>query len=195
MRFWELLLLGIGLSMDAFAVSVTDGMCDGKVTFKNAFAIAFTFGAFQAVMPVLGYFGGRLFYEQIKSVDHWIALVLLCFLGGKMVASALSERRAKQSEGAQQCPCRERLSGRQLLVQGLATSIDALAVGISLAAGKADIVLSAVTIGVTTAVICLPAVFIGKKTGDLLNDKAEFAGGVILIGIGLKIFIEHMFFA
>lgn len=205
MNFLELLLLGIGLSMDAFAVSISDGMTFNKVTVKRALAVSLTFGIFQAAMPLIGYLGGCLFYEQIKTIDHWIALILLGFLGGKMIAAAVCERHAKKiaetSEPiradirAQQCRCREKLTARLLFVQGIATSIDALAVGISLAAVNADMVLSAATIGLTTTVICFPAVYAGKKTGDLLNDKAEFAGGCILIGIGLKIFIEHMFFS
>jgi manganese efflux pump family protein len=203
MSFLELLLLGIGLSMDAFAVSITDGMTFNKVNVRRALAVSLVFGIFQAVMPVIGYFGGRLFYEQIKSIDHWIALILLGFLGGKMIAAAVCEYREKRITAAaikkdgipRSCKCRQNLTARLLFVQGVATSIDALAVGISLAAVNANITLSAAIIGVTTTVICFPAVYIGKKTGDLLNDKAEFAGGCILIGIGLKIFIEHMFFS
>jgi putative Mn2+ efflux pump MntP len=205
MSFWELILLGTGLSMDAFAVSITDGMTFDKVTVRRALAVSLTFGIFQALMPVAGYFCGSLFYAQIKVIDHWIALVLLCFLGGKMIASSLCEYHAKKSAAAaeqagtdiraRKCSCRGKLTARLLFIQGIATSIDALAVGISLAAVNADIVLSAGIIGATTTVICFPAVYAGKKTGDLLNDKAEFAGGCILIGIGLKIFIGHMFFS
>ncbi len=189
MGFLELLLLAIGLSMDAFAVSVSDGMCLRNMTAKKAAAVALTFGIFQALMPVIGYLGGSLFYEQIRTLDHWVAFILLGFLGGKMLFEGIKVRQKPKDEC---CPAQSELTFKLLLVQGIATSIDALAVGISLAAVRADIVTSAAIIGITTTVLCFPAVCIGKKSGTFLNDKAEILGGVILIGIGLKIFISHM---
>ena len=232
MSFAELLLLGVALSMDAFAVSVTNGMMLGRVPVSYAFAVALTFGLFQALMPLIGFFGGSFFYTYIEAIDHWVVLVLLCALGGKMIFEAVRELRAAERkntdcetafaaapDAAEQgdtvlqetvqkinnftkaadkkdirrnASCRRRLSPSLLLVQGIVTSIDALVVGISLAAVNANITLSAVTIGVTTALICFPAVYIGKKTGDALNDKARLAGGCILVGIGIKICVQHL---
>ena len=232
MSFAELLLLGVALSMDAFTVSVTNGMTLGSVPLRYALAVSLTFGTFQALMPLIGFFGGSFFYTYIEAIDHWVVLVLLCALGGKMIFEAVRELRAAERKNAdcetvfvaatdaaeqgdtvlqkavqkinnftetadkkdirRNASCRRRLSPSLLLVQGIATSIDALAVGISLAAVNANITLSAVTIGVTTALICFPAVYIGKKTGDALNDKARLAGGCILVGIGIKICVQHL---
>ena len=232
MSFAELLLLGVALSMDAFTVSVTNGMTLGSVPLRYALAVSLTFGTFQALMPLIGFFGGSFFYTYIEAIDHWVVLALLGALGGKMIFEAVRELRAAERkntdcetafaaapDAAEQgdtvlqkavqkinnftetadkkdirrnASCRRRLSPSLLLVQGIATSIDALAVGISLAAVNANITLSAVTIGVTTALICFPAVYIGKKTGDALNDKARLAGGCILIGIGIKICVQHL---
>lgn len=180
----EIIFLGIALSMDAFAVSVSNGMCIRQMSFKKSFYIAFAFGFFQALMPILGFFGAGLFYNQIKLLDHWIALILLGYLGGKMIFEALKH------DKEQECSI-IKLTFKILIVQSIATSIDALAVGISLSAVDANIWISALIIGISTFVICLPAVFIGKKFGDLLNKKAEFLGGLILIIIGVKIFLEH----
>ena len=230
MSFAELLLLGVALSMDAFAVSVTNGMTLGSVPVRYALAVSLTFGAFQALMPLLGFFGGSFFYSYIEAVDHWVVLVLLGALGGRMIFEAMRGLRAAERKNAdfetipaaataegsnpahpeagekinnftktadksdfrQNAPCRRHLSPALLFVQGIATSIDALAVGIGLAAVNANITLAAVTIGATTALICFPAVYIGKKTGDALNDKARLAGGCLLIGMGIKICVRHL---
>lgn len=179
--------------MDAFAVSISDGMTFNKINIKKALAIALTFGLYQAAMPLLGFLGGSLFYEQIKHLDHWIALILLAFLGGKMIFESIQMFRDKKNE--KEIEIRHtNMTFKLLMVQGIATSIDALAVGISLAAVNANIIYSASIIGAITAVVCLPAVFLGKKTGDILSDKAELLGGLILVGIGVKIFIQHVFF-
>ncbi|MDE5899715.1 MAG: manganese efflux pump MntP family protein [Treponemataceae bacterium] len=217
MGIWETILLGVGLSADAFAVSITDGMRFCKIRVRDALAVALTFGIFQAVMPLVGFAGGTFFYEFISRIDHWIALALLSFLGGKMlfggVRHCAAVRRTKKARsavrddgrrdvheaggGMQQC--RAGVSFRELFVQGVATSIDALAVGIALAAvssgGGLPIYGSVSVIGATTFCICLPAVFLGKKTGDMLNDYAAVFGGLILIGIGVRIFAQHVFFA
>lgn len=199
MNFIEVFLLGVGLSMDAFAVSVTDGMCIQKLRISNVFAIAVTFGLFQAIMPLTGYLCGSLFYKQISSIDHWIALILLGFLGIRMIFEGAGEMRKsyrmKKGEpvvDSDTCAVTGgKITFRLLMVQGIATSIDALAVGISLAAVDAPIVSSAFLIGLTTTILCIPAVFIGKRSGDLLNDKAQIFGGCILVAIGLKIFLQH----
>lgn len=187
MVFLELCLLAVGLAMDAFAVSVTDGMCMKHFRFRQPAIIALTFGVFQAVMPVIGFWCGMFFYDVIQSVDHWIGFVLLAFLGGKMIYAALQPDPAGES-----CPAGNGLTAKQLLLQGVATSIDALAVGITLSAVNADILVSALTIGGITALCCFPAVFIGRRFGTILNDKAEILGGCILIGIGIKILVSHL---
>ncbi len=179
-------LIGLGLSMDAFSVSVTNGMCINKVNFKTAGKIAFVYGFFQFLMPVLGYFAGNIFKDFINSVDHWIAFCLLFFIGLKMIMEAIDEM--KEKEGIE---CKK-IDMKLLLIQGIATSIDALAVGISFAALKMPVFSSSLFIGVITFVICVIGVFLGKKVGNLLKGKAGILGGIILIGIGAKILIEHL---
>lgn len=170
--------------MDATAVSMTNGMNNRKMVFSKTLLIGFTFGFFQAMMPLIGYLFGTLFADVIMAVDHWIALILLGYLGGKMLCDGL-----KQKEGEDVVP---ELTFKGLLIQGLATSIDALAVGISLATLRVDLVSAVLSIGIITMVLSSFGVLIGKKFGDLLNNKATILGGIILIAIGLKIFIEHM---
>ena len=187
MGLGELVLLAMGLAMDAFAVSVTNGMCLKRCGLREVLAMALTFGTFQAAMPVLGYWGGSLFYEQIKFVDHWIAFGLLAFLGIRMILEGIKTRRERQGEG---CAVEgESLTFQLLLIQGVATSIDALAVGISLSAVQANIVSAALIIGVVTAALCFVATFMGRRFGTILNDKAELLGGIILVAIGVKILI------
>ena len=185
-----LFILAVGLSMDAFAVSISNGMCYRNIGLKQALATAVTFGIFQGGMPILGYFGGRLAEDLISSLDHWIALVLLGFIGGSMILESMKE------SGVSKDSCVTKTMGvKDLAVQGLATSIDALAVGISLAALKTDIVAAAGFITVITFGVCLAGVFLGKRFGDFLGGKAKICGGLILIGIGVKIFVDHMFFS
>ena len=180
-------IIGLGLSMDAFSVSVTNGMCMEKVNFKNAGKIAFVYAFFQFLMPVLGYFAGNIFKDFISSVDHWIAFCLLFFIGLKMMMEAIDEMKEKEKA---EC---KKIGWKLLMVQGIATSIDALAVGISFVALKMPVFSSSVLIGVITFVICLFGVFLGKKVGNLLKGKAGIIGVLILIGIGTKILIEHLF--
>ncbi len=184
MSFITVFLIALGLSMDAVAVSMSDAMCHKKLPLRWAAAIALSFGVFQGLMPVIGYFAGSLFAEYISFIDHWIAFVLLAFIGGKMIFDSFK----KEDDDAN---CRQ-MSVKLLLIQGIATSIDALAVGVSFAAMDANIWTSALVIAATTFCLSFIAVFIGKKFGDLLNQKAEIFGGTILILIGLKILIEHL---
>lgn len=179
----EIILIGVGLSMDAVCVSMSNGMCY-KAKLKQAFLIALTFGIFQGIMPIIGYYGGSLFADQIRGIDHWIALILLAIIGGKMIADGIK----KDEESS----CSLKLTVKILLVQGVATSIDALAVGVSFAAMEVNIWVSAMIIVACTFILSLIAVFVGKKVGTKLNSKAEIFGGVILVLIGLKIFIEHL---
>lgn len=178
----EILLIAVGLSMDAAAVSMTNGMCY-KLNKLQVLAIAVSFGLFQGIMPLIGYFAGSLFIEQIAGFDHWIALILLGFIGGKMIWDGFHH----DSE----CSIRP-FSGGMLIMQAVATSIDALAVGVSFAAMSVNILLSVSVIAAVTFLLSLISVRLGVKIGDKLNSKAEIFGGTILVLIGLKIFIEHM---
>lgn len=183
--FIEILLIAIGLSMDAVCVSMSNGMCY-KSKAKQAFLIAFSFGLFQGIMPLFGYFAGSLFSKQISALDHWIALILLSLIGGKMIIDAIKEDN--------ELACKQKLTLKLLFMQAIATSIDALAVGISFAALNINIYIASGLIALTTFIFSFIAVFIGKKLGTKLNQKAGIFGGTILVLIGAKIFIEHMFF-
>ena len=188
MGYVELFLLAVGLSADAFAVSVTNGMCKKNIRLGWTFAIAATFGIFQGIMPTIGYALGSTFTKFISQYDHIIALILLGFIGGKMLYDGV------KGDGEESCDM-IKLTFGALIVQGIATSIDALAVGVSFAAMSVNIISAAAFICSVTFVLSFIAVLIGKKFGDLLNNKAEIIGGLILIGIGVKIFVEHTFFA
>lgn len=186
MSIIEIIVLSIGLAMDATAVSMTNGMNDTKMKVKKILLIGLTFGLFQAIMPLLGYLFGTLFVDFVEKIDHWIALILLGFLGIQMLREGFSKNEDKEEV--------KTLGLKMLLIQGVATSIDALAVGVSLASLKANILVAVISIGIITTLLSIIGVYVGKKFGNLLNNKASILGGIILIGIGLKIFIEHMFF-
>lgn len=187
MGFLTLLLLALALSMDAFAVSISNGMCYGNLRKKQGILMSFSFGFFQGIMPVIGFFAARSFSAAIQNFDHWIAFVLLSIIGGKMIAESIDEMRHPQQET--ECKL---FSIKTLLMQSVATSIDALAVGVSFAFMKVHIIQSAVLISCVTCICSLIGIFLGKKIGVLFKSRAEIAGGLILIAIGLKIFIEHM---
>ncbi len=183
------LTLGFSLAMDAFSASVTNGMSCGKLKFRHALADGLTFGLFQAAMPLIGLFLGMNFLTYIKAIDHWIAFILLAGIGGNMIREAL-----KKEEEEKIC---NPYTVKNLLVQGVATSIDALAVGVGFStelSGNTEAFITAGIIGVFTMILSTTGVYIGKLFGGLLKQKAEILGGVILIGIGLKILIEHLFF-
>ena len=186
MSIATLFLLAIGLSMDAFAVSVSNGMCYADYRRSQALASAGIFGLFQTGMPLLGYFGGRYFENAIKQYDHWIALLLLGYIGGNMLGDAIRDRNSP----AQSCEMRP-YNMKAMLLQGVATSIDALAVGVGFAAMQVDIIPAVTIIGVVTTACCAVGGGLGRKFGALLQHRAKLAGGLILIGIGFKIFIEH----
>lgn len=187
MSITELILIGIGLSMDAFAVSVTNGLCHKDIGAGKTILTGLCFGGFQGLMPLIGYFLGRGFEKYITAFDHIIALVLLGFIGGQMILESF--KRDEEERGA---VC---LTAKMLFMQGIATSIDALAVGVSFAALKdVNIAFAASAICCVTFVFGVVGVLIGKKFGTVLNKKAQLAGGLILVGIGVKIFIEHTFF-
>jgi putative Mn2+ efflux pump MntP len=187
MDFLTLVLIALGLSADAFAVSVTNGMCSSHITKKNAFYTALTFGLFQAAMPVLGFFLGCTFSEFISRFQHWVALFLLGFIGINMIAEAIKERRNPEDA----CTVKNVFTVKNLILQGIATSIDALAVGVGFAVMDINIFWAALLIGVITFFCCTVGVFIGRKFGALLGLRARFIGGILLLIIGIRIFIEH----
>ncbi|KLE15782.1 manganese efflux pump MntP family protein [Clostridium sp. C8] len=192
MGFFSIFMTGIGLSMDAFAVSLAKGICLKEDEFKCSFRVAAFFGGFQAFMPLLCWWFGRYFEIYIKSFDHWIAFILLGIIGGKMLIESIKELKAdKDTELATECE-RDEFSYKKLTVLAIATSIDALAVGVSFAFLSVSIVPSITIIGITTFVLSFLAVFLGKKLGQYVQNYAEMIGGVILIGIGIKILIEHL---
>ena len=183
----ELLVIAVGLSMDAFAVSVGKGLCMSRVRWGQAVAIAACFGAFQAAMPLLGYVLGTQFSQFVEPVDHWVAFVLLAAIGGKMVWDGLEE----QPEDS--CPAEERpLAVGELLMLAVATSIDAFAVGCTFAFLSVDVVPAVTVIGVTTFSLSLVGVALGHKVGSRYNRAATLAGGVVLVLIGLKTLLEHL---
>ena len=191
MGFVELALIAIGLSMDAFAVSVCKGLGMSKLNWKHALVIALFFGAFQGIMPVIGWALGTQFEGYITSIDHWIAFVLLAFIGAKMLWDAFHEddECVECAEGEQ-----ARLDVKELVMLAVATSIDALAVGITFAFLRVDIVWAALTIAVTTFVLSFIGVATCNQFGSRFRKPATIAGGIVLILIGLKILLEHLGF-
>ncbi len=192
MSYIELVLLAVALAMDAAAVSMTNGLKNPKMHLTKILFIAGMFGIFQAVMPIIGYFVGDLFEDFITSIDHWLALILLGFLGTKMIIEAVKEKRNDNRNDDNSQIEGHTVSIKEIFLQAIATSIDALAVGIGFVALKVDIWSSVALIGVITFAISLASVFIGKKFGSILKEKAAIFGGIILIAIGLKIFITDM---
>ena len=186
MEFFEAMLLAVGLSMDAFAVSVCKGLAMKKAGLKEGLICGAWFGGFQALMPTLGFFLAMLFAGAIEAIDHWVAFGLLAIIGGNMLKEAFE----------QDCDCCENTSAdlgfKTMLAMAVATSIDAMAAGISLAMDKANIWLSAVSIGITTCVLSAVGVKVGAVFGARFEKKAQLAGGIILILLGLKILLEHL---
>jgi putative Mn2+ efflux pump MntP len=180
-----LLGIAIGLAMDAFAVAIGAGLQLSEVTPRQTFRLAWHFGLFQAFMPVIGWLAGRTLVQYIAPVDHWIAFGLLAFIGGKMVYEAFREK----DEDAEVCdPTR----GWRLVMLSIATSIDALAVGLSLAVLGVSIWYPALVIGVVAGALTTLGMELGKRFGALLGRRMEVVGGLILIAIGVKILIEHL---
>ncbi len=186
MGFIELFLVGVGLSMDAFAVAVCKGLCMQKFRKDHALIIALFFGAFQGLMPLLGWFLGSRFAAYIQEFDHWIAFFLLLWIGGNMIR----ESREKGDECAS-CAVGG-LDYKELLMMAIATSIDALAVGITLAFLSVKILPAVSLIGVTTLVLSFIGVAVGNYFGSKYKSRAELMGGLILIAIGTKILLEHL---
>ena len=181
----EILLIAVGLSMDAFAVSITLGLSVKKPKIIEYFIPGIYFGFFQALMPFIGYFAGSLFAGRIIDFEHWIAFLLLCLIGGKMIKDSFSKEESEVSSNSFQFI--------KMLLLAIATSIDALAVGITFSFFQVNIFLSIIIIGLTTFFISIAGVKIGNLFGMRFKSKAEFLGGAVLILLGFKILIEHLF--
>lgn len=177
----EIVLIAVALAMDAFAVSVCKGLAMQKITFKKAAIVGLWFGGFQTLMPTVGYFLGSAFAEKIEAVDHWVAFILLAIIGVNMIREAMSKDEEKIDAS---------LDVKTMFLMAVATSIDALAVGITFALEGENIAVSAILIGVITFCISALGVKIGSVFGTKYKSKAEFVGGVVLVGIGLKILLE-----
>ena len=183
-----LLLLAVGLSMDAFAVSICKGLSMKKATLKAQATCGVWFGGFQALMPLIGFFLGALFAEAIEAFDHWVAFALLAIIGINMLKEAFSKEE-EEKDGGENAD----LSPKTMLVMAIATSIDALAVGISLAmVGNVNIFMAVLLIGVITFAMSAMGVKIGNVFGSRYEKKAQAAGGIILIFLGAKILLEHL---
>lgn len=183
MELFEIIFIGIGLAMDAFAVSICKGLSMKKINWKKTIIIAMYFGLFQAMMPVIGYFLGSTFSEIVQKVDHWIAFILLTIIGGNMIKDSNDDEIEKRNDN---------VDFKTMILLAIATSIDALAVGITFAFFKVNLLLSITIIGLITFVLSFIGVIIGNKFGDKFQNRAELTGGIILIIIGLKILLEHL---
>ena len=186
MNIFTIIAVAVALAMDAFAVSISTGIKLGCVTGRQTFRVAFHFGFFQFIMPVLGWLGGSAMAGIIGSFDHWVAMGLLGFIGGKMIHEALDETAGKDT-------AIDPTRGLYLISLSIATSIDALAVGFSFSFLNVTIVEPVIIIGLITFFLSFAGVYIGAKTGSIFENKIEIIGGVILIGVGFKILIEHLF--
>ena len=182
MKLWELFIIAVGLSMDAFAVSVCKGLSMKKMYWRNALLAGIYFGGFQMLMPLIGYFLGTGFQDKITSIDHWIAFVLLGAIGANMIKEAFSE------EEEMDCS----FGFKTMLLLAVATSIDALAVGVTFAFLKVNILISVCLIGLTTFFLSVVGVRVGNVFGSKYKSRAELAGGIILILMGIKILLEHL---
>ena len=192
MSILDVILIGIALSMDAFAVSLSNGMAEPKMNYRKMLLIAGAFGLFQFLMPLLGYGCSYAFASLVEKIAPWLSFALLAFLGGKMIFDFFLERRAKK-RGEEKSEERTRLTLGKLLVQAVATSIGVTLLAAETAEGlPVNIFLCALTIGAITFSLSMIAVFAGGKVGDAFSDKATLLGGLILIGIGLKILIEGL---
>lgn len=178
-----ILLIAVGLAMDAFAVSVCKGLSMKKMSWNKAIIVGLYFGIFQGLMPVIGFLLGTSFASLVIQIDHWIAFVLLGFIGGNMLKEAFSNESENRNDN---------VDFKTMIVLAIATSIDALAIGITFAFLKVNLILSVLMIGIITFILSIIGVKIGNKFGDRYERKAEMAGGLILILMGIKILLEHL---
>lgn len=183
MSILEILLIGIGLSMDACAVAICKGFSIKNISFKKVVSISLYFGVFQALMPFLGYYLGSTFNKLVVNIDHWIAFILLSIIGGKMIKDSFQENNEDEND---------KIDVKTMTILAIATSIDALAIGVTFAFFEISIITAILIIGFVTFTISAIGVIIGNKFGDKFQEKAEIAGGCILILIGVKILLEHL---
>lgn len=186
MSFLELLLIAIGLSVDAFAVAVCYGLSMVKIHLRRTMVIALFFGGFQAGMPLLGWLLGTRLYAVIENVDHWIVFLLLALIGGNMIRESFGP--------GEDCSCRERLNYRELLLMAVATSIDALAAGLTFALLEVSILPAVTVIGLTTFLLSAAGVVVGNLFGARYERRAKMTGGILLILLGTKILLQHLGF-
>ncbi|MCL2759525.1 MAG: manganese efflux pump MntP family protein [Treponema sp.] len=186
MGLLEIILIAIGLSMDTFAVSITLGLSAKKPGVFKYFIPGIYFGLFQAIMPLIGFFAGTLFAAKIMAFDHWIAFALLGFIGGKMIIDSFSKKEIENNETS--------FRFIKMLLLAVATSIDALTVGITFAFFQINLLAAVLIIGFTTFIVSTGGMIVGNRFGIMFKSKAEFLGGAVLVLIGLKILIEHLFF-
>ena len=186
--FIELLLMGVGLAMDAFAVSICKGLGMSRLNKKQAVVIGLYFGGFQALMPLIGWLLGSQFQRYITSIDHWIAFILLGFIGGKMIVEAVKGWNEEEVVEVEDKP----IDHKNMFVLAIATSIDALAVGITFAFLGTPIIEAITIIGITTMIISIAGVVVGNFFGSKYKNKAELVGGLILVLLGVKILLEHL---
>ena len=186
MSVYEIILIAVALSMDAFAVSVCKGLCMRKINYIHTAIIALFMGVFQALMPTIGWLLGKGFASFIAEYDHWIAFILLGFIGGKMIYESLTDNQEPE------CKIQNILDLKELFILAVATSIDAMATGVTFAVLEVNIVASALIIGMITYAICFIGVMIGNRFGTKYKSKAEITGGIVLILFGIKILLEHL---
>ncbi len=185
MFIFEILIISLGLSMDCFAVTISNGICIPHIKKKQIFKIAFFFGVFQGIMPILGWFLGLAFKESVASIDHWISFSILSIIGLKMIIEAINEKPNEKKFNI--------LNTKILITLSIATSIDAFVVGLSFAFLNINIIISSISIAIITFLVSILGIYIGKNFRKVISSKwAEIIGGIILIGIGTKILIEHL---
>lgn len=190
MSFFIIFGIAVGLSMDAFAVSISYGCSASRVPLKHTSMIAFAFGGFQAIMPVLGWYCGTFFADYIKTYDHWIAFILLTYVGAKMIIEGIKGMKDEENS----CSAEHFIMDyRKLFILAVATSIDALAVGLSLSLLGVEIFYPSAVIGLTTFAFSFSGVRMGCRLKDIFGKRVEIAGGIILLFIGIKILSEHIF--
>ena len=190
MSIVELILIAVALSMDAFAVAISTGLGIRNISLRKMLIVGLYFGGFQAGMPVIGFFIAKLFADLIIAFDHWVAFALLCFLGIRMIVGSLRKEEVSNEENS--ATSTDALTPSKMIPLALATSIDAMAVGVSFAFLQVSIAPAVALIGIITLAISMVGVKIGNVFGIKFKTKAEFAGGVILVLIGLKILLEHL---
>ena len=185
MTGWSLFAIALALAMDAFAVAIVTGLADMPLTRRRVFRLAFHFGLFQALMPALGWAAGRVVYRWVEPFDHWVAFALLAFVGGRMVWGALHAEPAERAPG-------DHTRGWSLVMLSVATSIDALAVGLSMAMVGTGILIPALVIGLVAAALTAAGMLLGRWIGGAWGTRVEVLGGVILIAIGIRIVAVHL---